>query len=164
LLGIDSRQKRSYRNHSVKKSKKKLFCTTKSESAEPIEQGVFPLSHDATDCPYKNALELKYKEWKKINCTKEKEWKNKLKNLHDKLELVSKEKTHLQKQLSVRDENEKIVTGVKGLFTHGQIKSLISQKKVRWSGDDISAAISLRSVSPKCRLAGIDTPNRHQRR
>jgi hypothetical protein len=111
-----------------------LFCTTKSESAEPIEQGVFPLSHDATDCPYKNALELKYKEWKKINCTKEKEWKNKLKNLHDKLELVSKEKTHLQKQLSVRDENEKIVTGVKGLFTHGQIKSLISQKKVRWSG------------------------------
>jgi hypothetical protein len=70
LLGIDSRQKRSYRNHSVKKSKKKLFCTTKSESAEPIEQGVFPLSHDATDCPYKNALELKYKEWKKINCTK----------------------------------------------------------------------------------------------
>jgi hypothetical protein len=52
-----------------------MFCTTKSESAEPIEQGVFPLSHDATDCPYKNALELKYKEWKKINCTKEKEWK-----------------------------------------------------------------------------------------
>jgi hypothetical protein len=64
----------------------------------------------------------------------------------------------------VRDESEKNVTGVKGLFTHGQIKSLISQKKVRWSGDDISAAISLRSVSPKCRLAGIDTRNRHQRR
>jgi hypothetical protein len=54
-----------------------------------------------------------------------------------------------RQRLAARDENAKIAAAVKPLFTPEQIKKLLTKKNIRWSAEDISAAISLRSVSQK---------------
>lgn len=71
---------------------------------------------------------------------------NRLKSLQIALKLQAKD---LKQRLAARDENAKIAAAVKPSFTPGQIKKLLTKKNIRWSAEDISAAISLRSVSPK---------------
>ena len=121
---------------------KNLFHIKKAESREAIEKGVFPLKHYASECPYRLQLEEKRSEWKQDITKRD----NEVKKLQRELKEVTEEKNILQKQLN---DNLKIVEAVNVLFTQGQIRSLMSGSNVKWSPEDISSAISLRSVSAK---------------
>lgn len=51
------------------------------------------------------------------------------------------------------DRNIILLENLERIFTPGQIRRLYKSNKksrVRWSAEDIAAAIALRSVSPKC--------------
>ena len=86
--------------------------------------------------------------------------------LKDKLALVTKERDHLKIQnskcheviKSLKDELENVkkdamkhvYTNLNGLFTQNQIDSIVHCKRVhRWKEEDISKAVTLRSLSPK---------------
>ena len=87
------------------------------------------------------------------------------KNLTEKNELLNIKVEQLQKdilqksctitQMEIEKQNEakKIATyALKKVFTPGQIKMLLSPKdniRIKWSSEDITSAISLRSLSPK---------------
>lgn len=70
---------------------------------------------------------------------------------------IAKENCRLRRQLKLQSRQfkntleQKVKNILNGIFTPGQIKMLLNPtiQKMRWSADDIAAAISLRSVSPK---------------
>ena len=122
-----------------KKCHVNLFGVT--DVAKETEHGIQPLNdfEDTTkQRNYENYWEKKFNELQK-----------KYDDIQRENEKIEEENRRLVKKLNEKNDLVTIGTASKKLFTPGQIRRLIKQKRVCWSSDDIASAISLRSVSPK---------------
>jgi predicted nuclease with TOPRIM domain len=73
--------------------------------------------------------------------------------LREKLKRLELENLSVTDQLKIANVNQKkeVETILGRVFTPGQIKKLMNpeKKRIKWSPEDISSAISFRSVTPK---------------